>query len=93
MITANVRRWSAWSPGLEDADAWSSWCAAPTELASGGRPEARFLPAMLRRRCSPLARIMLTAAFDCCEQAELAEVATVFASRHGNINESINLLG
>ena len=92
MITATVRRWSAWSPGLEDADAWSNWCVAPTELASGGRPEARFLPAMLRRRCSPLARIMLTAAFDCCEQAELAEVATVFASRHGNINESIDLL-
>ncbi len=92
MITATVRRWSAWSPGLENADAWANWCAAPTELASEGRPEARFLPAMLRRRCSPLARIMLTAAFDCCEQDELTEVATVFASRHGNINESIDLL-
>ena len=92
MIAATVRRWSAWSPGLEDADAWSNWCTAPTELAAEGRPDARFLPAMLRRRCGSLARIMLTAAFDCCEQAELAEVATVFASRHGNINESIDLL-
>lgn len=92
MITTTVRRWSAWSPGLEDADAWSKWCAAPTELASVGRPDARFLPAMFRRRCSSLARIMLTTAFDCCEQSELSEVATVFASRHGNINESINLL-
>jgi hypothetical protein len=35
---------------------------------------------------------MLTAAFDCCEEAELSEVAAVFASRHGNINESIKLL-
>ena len=92
MITATVRRWAAWSPGLEDADAWSNWCAAPTELAAEGRPNADFLPAMLRRRCGSLARIMLTTAFDCCEQAELAEVATVFASRHGNINESIDLL-
>jgi hypothetical protein len=92
VIAATVRHWSAWSPGLEDADAWSNWCVAPTELASDGRPEARFLPAMLRRRCGSLSRIMLTAAFDCCEEAELAEVATVFASRHGNINESIDLL-
>jgi len=92
VIAATVRRWSAWSPGLEDAGAWSSWCAAPTELAAEGRPDAHFLPAMLRRRCGPLARIMLTAAFDCCKEAELAEVATVFASRHGNINESIDLL-
>ena len=92
MIAATLRRWSAWSPGLEDAGAWSSWCAAPTELAAEGRPDAGFLPAMLRRRCGSLARIMLTTAFDCCEKAELAEVSTVFASRHGNINESINLL-
>jgi len=92
VIATTVRRWSAWSPGLEDADAWRRWCAAPTELASEGRPEARFLPAMLRRRCGSLARIMLTTAFDCCAPAELGEVATVFASRHGNINESIDLL-
>ncbi len=92
MIAASVRRWSAWSPGLEDARAWSNWCAAPTPLGCEGQPDARFLPALLRRRCSPLARIMLTTAFDCCEPAELAEVATVFASRHGNINESIDLL-
>jgi len=92
VIAATVRRWSAWSPGIEDAQAWSHWCAAPSELASEGRPDARFLPAMLRRRCSSLARIMLTAAFDCCSETELGEVATVFASRHGNINESIDLL-
>jgi hypothetical protein len=92
MIAATVRRWSAWSPGLEDADAWSNWCMEPTELASEGRPDAHFLPAMLRRRCGSLSRIMLTTAVDCCDEAELAELATVFASRHGNINESIDLL-
>jgi len=92
MIEATLRRWSAWSPGLEDAQAWSRWCAAPSVLASEGRPEARFVPAMLRRRCATLSRIMLTVAFECCEDAEFAEVSTVFASRHGNINESIDLL-
>jgi hypothetical protein len=89
---ATVRRWSAWSPGVEDASAWSRWCATPAPLAAEGQPEVRFVPALLRRRCSPLARIMLRTAFDCCEPGELPEVATVFASRHGNINESIDLL-
>jgi hypothetical protein len=92
VIAAGVRSWAAWSPGLEDAEAWRRWCADPKELERDGRPEARFLPAMLRRRCSPLARIMLTAAFDCCAEGDFPRVASVFASRHGNINESISLL-
>jgi hypothetical protein len=89
---AVVRSWAAWSPGLEDREAWRRWCAEPKEIQREGRPDAQFLPAMLRRRCSNLARIMLTAAFECCGEEERHRVATVFASRHGNINESIELL-
>jgi Beta-ketoacyl synthase, N-terminal domain len=91
-MIARVREWAAWAPGLEDRDAWRAWCRDPKELERSGRPEARFLPALLRRRCSGLARIMLTAAFDCCGPEERDRVATVFAARHGNINESIELL-
>jgi hypothetical protein len=61
-------------------------------LASEGVPDARFLPAMLRRRCTPLTRILLRAAYDACPEPLLAEVRTVFASRHGSINESIELI-
>jgi len=61
-------------------------------LLGDGHPEAGFLPAMLRRRCTPLSRIVLTAAFAGCPEPELSEVRTVFASRHGSINESIDLL-
>lgn len=91
MIALRIERWAAWSPGREDALAWRRWCAAPEPLAAEGRPEARFLPSLLRRRCSVLTRIMLTAAFACCDDAR-DRVATVFASRHGNLNESIELL-
>jgi hypothetical protein len=35
---------------------------------------------------------VLTAAFDCVPDDERGEVRTVFASRHGNINESIDLV-
>lgn len=92
MTRAEIRRWSAWSSGWEDADAWRRWCADPVALEAGGCPEARFLPPLLRRRCSPLARIALTAAYACCGEEDLDGSSTVFASRHGNINESIDLL-
>jgi hypothetical protein len=92
MTRAVLRRWSAWAPGCEDREAWRAWCAQPREIAREGRPEASFLPALLRRRCSPLTRIMLTVAFDCCDEGVRSRVGNVFASRHGNINESIELL-
>jgi hypothetical protein len=92
VIATTLRGWSAWAPGRESADAWHRWSARPEPLAGEGEPEARFLPALLRRRCGPLARIMLQAAFDCCAREQLAEVRSVFASRHGNINQSIELL-
>jgi len=91
VIGATLERWAAWSPGREDAQAWQDWCANPNALEEEGVPEARFLPAMLRRRCSPLARMMLTAAFECCDEEQRSRAALVFASRHGNINESVDL--
>jgi 3-oxoacyl-[acyl-carrier-protein] synthase-1 len=90
--TATLRAWSAWAPRLEDAEAWRRWAGAPEPLPAGEGPTARFIPAMLRRRCTPLTRIVLTAAWDCCSPEELARARTVFASRHGSINESIELL-
>jgi hypothetical protein len=87
-----VARWYAWAPGVEDRAAWEGWAAAPRALALEGHPDAAFLPAMLRRRCTPLTRLVLTAAFGALEEAERARVRTVFATRHGSINESIELL-
>jgi hypothetical protein len=91
-LAANVRAFAAWAPGLESRAAWEAWAQEPAPLAAEGVPDARFLPAMLRRRCTPLTRIMLRAAYDACPEPLLAEVRTVFASRHGSINESIELI-
>jgi hypothetical protein len=89
---AHVRRWSAWAPGLEDGAAWQAWATAPVPLSTEGHPKAEFLPAMLRRRCTPLSRLVLTAAFGALAEDEPSAVRTVFATRHGSINESIELL-
>ena len=91
-MSAVITRSAAWAPGIETAEQLREWCAAPTALAAHGHPDTKFLPAMLRRRCTPLTRIMLSAAYGCCDESELGRVRTVFASRHGSINESIGLL-
>jgi hypothetical protein len=91
-LGVRIRGWAAWAPGLEEPEAWRRWAHAPVPLGAVGVPDAKFLPAMLRRRCTPLTRIMLRAAYDACPEAERAEVRTVFSSRHGSINESIELL-
>jgi hypothetical protein len=91
-MKVSLTRWAAWSPGIETEDAWRAWARAPGPLAKQGAPDAKFLPAMLRRRCTPLTRTMLAAAWACLDAEELPRLRSVFASRHGSINESIGLL-
>jgi hypothetical protein len=92
MIDVVVRDWAGWAPGIETKEAWTAWAAAPRPFAAEGVPEAKKIPPMLRRRCTPLSRAMLTAAFDAASGLDAAEVRTVFASRFGSINESVELL-
>ncbi|MFN2425179.1 MAG: beta-ketoacyl synthase chain length factor [Candidatus Binatia bacterium] len=87
-----VADWSAWAPGIDTREAWQAWAAAPAALGADGVPDARAVPPMIRRRCTPLSRAMLTAAFGCTRRAALSDVRTVFASRYGSINESVPLL-
>ncbi|MGH0035910.1 MAG: beta-ketoacyl synthase chain length factor [Myxococcota bacterium] len=87
-----VAGWSAWSPGVETPDAWRRWAAAPRPLEQSGAPDVKFVPAMLRRRCDPLARMMLQVAHEACPEAELARVPTVFASRHGSLETRVGML-
>lgn len=84
--------WAAWSPGLEDAAGWRGWAEKPAALERDGVPDAKFLPPMLRRRCTPLSKAMLRVAFECCDPETRSAARTVFASRHGSINESIELI-
>jgi len=91
-LKVGIERWAAWAPGLEDADAWRRWAADPKPLGRDGMPDARFLPAMLRRRCTPLSKILLKAAMEGAEEAERDGLRTVFSSRHGSINESVGLI-
>lgn len=92
MLSAKVARWAAWAPGVEDHAAWEAWCRAPHPLGCDGSPDVAFLPALLRRRCGRLSRMMLKAAFACCVTSTLEAVPTVFASRHGDMGATVALL-
>ena len=92
MRSLALLRWAAWAPGIEDEDAWRAWAAAPQPLQREGAADVGFLPAMQRRRCDPLSRMMLHAVHACCPEELLSETSSVFASRHGPFGTMATLL-
>ena len=61
-----VSRWAAWSPGIETEEDWRAYVREPRALEAKGAPELPFLPALQRRRCDQLSRMMLHVAHACC---------------------------
>lgn len=92
MLTVFVRRTAAWAPGLETSEAWADWARRPSAIAGEDAPAAAFLPPLLRRRCDRLTRMLLHAAYHACDAAERASVRSVFASRHGCVVKTVELL-
>lgn len=92
MTSVAVVSWAAWSPGIEtDAD-WRSWTANPSELECDGAPAIPFIPAMVRRRCDQLSRMTLEVIHNSTHELELADMRSVFASRHGSFATMISML-
>jgi hypothetical protein len=85
-----IAAWSAWAPGLESHAAWSAWAAGETSTDRDGTPDLPFVPAMLRRRLSRGARMMLWVTRQCL--TDLASLRIVFASRHGELNRTVPML-
>jgi hypothetical protein len=91
-METRVRGWAAWSPGLDSRAAWEGWARSPATLGIEGSPDVRFLPPLLRRRCSRLTRMMLHAAYEACAPDELATLPVVCASRYGEMTTTVELL-
>lgn len=87
-----IDTWKAWAPGLDSAEDWRAWCAAPRVVADDARqqPSADFLPAMQRRRLSRLARMLFHVAWPLVEG--LPALPLVFASRHGETPRTLAIL-
>ena len=91
MIEFCVTEWAAWAPGVETREAWQAWALAPAMPVGDGMPALPEVPAIQRRRIDRLGRMAVQVAY-WCAQAEGTGVPLVFASRHGDVRRSLELL-
>ncbi|TNJ35817.1 3-oxoacyl-ACP synthase [Arenimonas terrae] len=87
----SVRAWSAFAPGLESAEDWRAWAAHPRLPQGDDAPALVEMPAMQRRRLERLGRMALQVAWR-CQPDTAAALPLVFASRHGDISRTFEML-
>ncbi len=90
-----INHWSAWAPGLETQADWRDWLTAGGRIedipGEPDKPQLDFMPPMLRRRASRVSRAALRVAWECNEPDHNNRM--IFASRHGELHRSSDLLG
>lgn len=87
----NVNGWRAWAPGVSCYEDWLAWCAQPQGLKSSTEmADVSFLPALQRRRLSPLARMAFHVGWPLAEMMPAQPM--VFCSRHGETSRNLQLL-
>lgn len=91
MIEFTVTEWAAWAPGLQTPEAWLAWAGGPSLPRGEDSPALAEVPALQRRRIDRLGRMAVQAAY-WCDEAATAGVPLVFASRHGDVQRSLELL-
>lgn len=85
-----IARWKAWAPGVGDGPGWQAWLAGTDCREADLQPDVNFLPPMLRRRLDRHGRMALHTAWPCAEGIQ--SLPFVFASRHGDLNRTLELL-
>lgn len=89
----SVEAWAAFAPGIGEAPvAWQAWARAPRAPAGDDAPALAEMPAMQRRRVDRLGRMALQVAWRCQPGAD-PEMPLVFASRHGDLGRTYDMLG
>ncbi|GAB3092178.1 beta-ketoacyl synthase chain length factor [Aestuariicella hydrocarbonica] len=89
-LTISVTAWSAWAPGLNTPEHWQQWAAGQRAIGGEEKPSVAEIPAMLRRRLSPLGKMALATAMPLL--ASRADTPCVLVSRHGDLTRTLGLL-
>lgn len=92
MIEFSITEWAAWAPGLAQREDWLAWARQPVLPQGEQTPALAEIPAMQRRRIERLGRMAIQAACWCEDAGDDAQVSLVFASRHGDVARSADLL-
>lgn len=90
MIQFDIDQWSAWAPGLSTIADWQGWASEARSPDADAQPDVAFLPAMQRRRLSPLARMVFSVAWPLADGRP--PMPLIFVSRHGETGRSLELL-
>ena len=86
-----IEDWSAYAPGLHDQAAWKVWSQDAYLPLGDDVPALPEMPAMQRRRLERVGRIALQTAY-WCQAADSADIPLIFASRHGDIQRTYEML-
>lgn len=86
----DIKGWQAWAPGVASHDDWMDWCRQPRLVQGSEAADVSFLPALQRRRLSPLARMAFHVGWPLAEQMPAQPL--VFCSRHGETPRNLELL-
>lgn len=91
MIEFDLINWAAYAPGIATREQWLAWAKAPFLPQGDDTPALGELPPLMRRRIDRLGRVAIQA-LTWCREAEASGVPVVFASRHGDVARSQQLL-
>ncbi|MGI1679090.1 MAG: beta-ketoacyl synthase chain length factor [Cellvibrionaceae bacterium] len=88
----SVKRWAAWAPGVHSVEEWEDWALGGFEYQVGEEtaPDVKAIPAMLRRRLSPLGKMALSVAWPLVGDSQ--SLPSVFCSRHGELERTVGML-
>ncbi|MCW0207076.1 MAG: beta-ketoacyl synthase chain length factor [Achromobacter sp.] len=91
MLKFSIAQWQGWAPGIDSPDGWLDWAEHPfCPFGDKSVPRLDFLPALQRRRLSPLARGVFECAWPLAEGRP--GMPLVYASRHGETTRNFGLL-
>lgn len=101
-LSVVVKRWAAWTPGVQTREEWNQWVIHQQAVKEGeagtesgqdvetAKPDVKAIPAMIRRRLSPLGKMALSVAWPLVDAGQ--QIPSVFCSRHGELERSVTML-
>lgn len=88
-IHFNIDHWIALAPGLTTQEDWRTWAKNP-QITDPQPLAVNKIPPMMRRRMSPLSKLVLQAAMTITDEHNIDYI--VFSSRHGELHRTVNLI-
>jgi len=80
-----ISRFSAWAPGIENAEAWEEWAQGRREMiCSSESPKIEFTNPMFRRRLSQISKMTIQVVHDLLPVKE--ETKMIFLSFRGELS-------